>query len=44
MKIFYEDPNVEVMLLDVEDIVTTSPAGRTEDEYSVSYDVDAFDK
>lgn len=41
MKVFYEDPNVEVMLLDVEDVVTAS---RTEDDYSCNVDLESFDK
>lgn len=37
MKMFYEDPTVEVMLLDVEDVITTS---RPEDDYSPNPDID----
>ena len=33
MKMFYEDPTVEVMLLDVEDVITSSPE-LPDDEFS----------
>lgn len=33
MKMFYEDPTVEVMLLDVEDVITASPE-IPDDEFS----------
>lgn len=40
MKMFYEDPTVEVMHLDVEDVVTVS---RPEDDYAFRPDLDLMD-